>query len=650
MAARYFFGAFELDEARFELCFHGTAVAVQPKVLKMLLHLVAHRDRTVGADELFRVLWPEERVGVASIKRAVIGARRALGESGDSQASVRTVRGFGYQFSAEVRVAASVGVPLAVVESAPLSAQPESAAAPNDRLARPLSALSAEGRRLIEAASVLGSEFSIALLAEVASRSIEQVFPSVCAAVTAQLLGQVKGAAGRYYFVLESVRDTLYEAVAPSERARLHGQAARALDARGPGLGDAHLLAIAEHYFRAAPTHDHGRALAYNLRLARSERPQMDPAHVATLLARALQLLELLEPSRVERMQLLLELGAAQRRANNLTDARQSLLAAAEIAQVLGRIDILTRVAELLGAPIEAGHVDLVQVRLLREARAGLTDGDVRAPLLDALLAGALCYAGDPDERARLALRAYAATPALPPIDRAAVLERCHEALSEPGHRPLRLAVSEELSRLAQRLNDPILVMRGCTFQIRDALEHGELESFDAALATLELTSERAQEPTFRWYGRAYRCVRAYIAGDLAQAERHADEALALHATAADAEHIHAAQVIGTWLLQGKLAESEALMREMSARYPRLSGWRAMLGSLQLQTGRPALARRALHQLLDEDLQALRGDPFVLSALSPCADLCAQVGDETAARWLYDAILPHAQLHSTVHL
>jgi DNA-binding winged helix-turn-helix (wHTH) protein len=117
------FGEFELDEARFELRRRGVAVAVQPKVLRMLLHLVAQRERAVGNSELFAVLWPGEHVGVASIKRAIIGARRALGEAGDSQLSIRTVRGFGYQFvGAVVRRGGALGYPLctrALAESAP---------------------------------------------------------------------------------------------------------------------------------------------------------------------------------------------------------------------------------------------------------------------------------------------------------------------------------------------------------------------------------------------------------------------------------------------------------------------------------------------------------------------------------------------------
>jgi DNA-binding winged helix-turn-helix (wHTH) protein len=100
----YRFADFELDEARFELRRAGCAVTVQPKVLRLLLLLVVERERVVSTDELFSALWPGERVGMTSIRRAVRGLRLALGQMGESQDTVRTVRGFGYQFGLPVLV------------------------------------------------------------------------------------------------------------------------------------------------------------------------------------------------------------------------------------------------------------------------------------------------------------------------------------------------------------------------------------------------------------------------------------------------------------------------------------------------------------------------------------------------------------------
>ena len=97
------FGDFELDESLFELRCRGLRASVQPKVLKLLLCLVRNRDRAVGKEELVRLLWPTESVGETSLTRAVRGARLALGESGESQRAIRTVRGVGYRFAMSAR-------------------------------------------------------------------------------------------------------------------------------------------------------------------------------------------------------------------------------------------------------------------------------------------------------------------------------------------------------------------------------------------------------------------------------------------------------------------------------------------------------------------------------------------------------------------
>jgi len=91
-----------LDGGRFELLRAGERVPVQPKVLRLLLHLAQHRERVVSHAELLAALWPDEVVSSGSVKRAVKSARRALGERADSCTSIRSVRGAGYQFVASI--------------------------------------------------------------------------------------------------------------------------------------------------------------------------------------------------------------------------------------------------------------------------------------------------------------------------------------------------------------------------------------------------------------------------------------------------------------------------------------------------------------------------------------------------------------------
>lgn len=87
-----------LDLARFELRRHGQSVHVEPQVFDLLCYLVDHRDRVVGKEELFDNVWGDRFVSDAALTSRIRSARAAIGDDGDRQLLIRTVRGRGYQF------------------------------------------------------------------------------------------------------------------------------------------------------------------------------------------------------------------------------------------------------------------------------------------------------------------------------------------------------------------------------------------------------------------------------------------------------------------------------------------------------------------------------------------------------------------------
>mgnify|MGYP001795962485 CR=1 FL=1 len=96
------FDGFVLDTARVELLANGARVPLEPKVHDLLELLIRNRDRVVAKDELFEHLWPGVFVSDASISAAIKQLRRALGDDGEAQRFVRTVRGRGFRFVADV--------------------------------------------------------------------------------------------------------------------------------------------------------------------------------------------------------------------------------------------------------------------------------------------------------------------------------------------------------------------------------------------------------------------------------------------------------------------------------------------------------------------------------------------------------------------
>ncbi|HEX9639415.1 MAG TPA: winged helix-turn-helix domain-containing protein [Acidobacteriota bacterium] len=96
------FGEFELDSDRFELRRSGQVVAVEPRVLELVLYLAGRRDRVVSKDELIEQVWRGSFVSESTLSHCVSEARRLLGDSGRKASVIRTVHGRGYQFIAQI--------------------------------------------------------------------------------------------------------------------------------------------------------------------------------------------------------------------------------------------------------------------------------------------------------------------------------------------------------------------------------------------------------------------------------------------------------------------------------------------------------------------------------------------------------------------
>jgi pimeloyl-ACP methyl ester carboxylesterase/DNA-binding winged helix-turn-helix (wHTH) protein len=92
------FGQFVLDTQRYELRSGAELIRVEPQVFDVLTQLVRNAHRFVSKEELFESVWGGRFVTEAALTSRIKAARRALGDDGESQRFIRTVRGRGYQF------------------------------------------------------------------------------------------------------------------------------------------------------------------------------------------------------------------------------------------------------------------------------------------------------------------------------------------------------------------------------------------------------------------------------------------------------------------------------------------------------------------------------------------------------------------------
>jgi DNA-binding winged helix-turn-helix (wHTH) protein/tetratricopeptide (TPR) repeat protein len=118
----YRFGSFTVDVARRELRRGDDEVEVQPRVFDLLVYLVQHSDRAVDKDELQDAVWPGMFITETALTRAVMKARKAVGDDASRQRVIKTIHGHGYRFVAELAPAEtgeSAEPPRPAVGSAP---------------------------------------------------------------------------------------------------------------------------------------------------------------------------------------------------------------------------------------------------------------------------------------------------------------------------------------------------------------------------------------------------------------------------------------------------------------------------------------------------------------------------------------------------
>lgn len=99
-SSRLSFNDCEFDPNRRELRRNGEPVPLEPRVFALLLYLIEQRHRAVDKDEIQNTVWAGMIVSETALTRAIMKARRAVGDSASAQAVIRTVHGHGYQFIA----------------------------------------------------------------------------------------------------------------------------------------------------------------------------------------------------------------------------------------------------------------------------------------------------------------------------------------------------------------------------------------------------------------------------------------------------------------------------------------------------------------------------------------------------------------------
>jgi TolB-like protein/DNA-binding winged helix-turn-helix (wHTH) protein/Tfp pilus assembly protein PilF len=98
----YRFGDCVLDSQLCELTVGGMPVHVEPQVFDVMRFLLEKRDCVVSRDELINAVWQGRSVSDATVAARIWAARQAIGDTGEAQNMIATVRRRGFRFVASV--------------------------------------------------------------------------------------------------------------------------------------------------------------------------------------------------------------------------------------------------------------------------------------------------------------------------------------------------------------------------------------------------------------------------------------------------------------------------------------------------------------------------------------------------------------------
>ena len=100
---QYLFESYVLDGDRRELHRGGDVISIEPQVFDLLEYLINNRDRVVSKDDIFTTVWQGRVVSESALTTRINAARSAIGDNGEDQRLIRTLRGKGFRFIGEVR-------------------------------------------------------------------------------------------------------------------------------------------------------------------------------------------------------------------------------------------------------------------------------------------------------------------------------------------------------------------------------------------------------------------------------------------------------------------------------------------------------------------------------------------------------------------
>ncbi len=378
---------------------------------------------------------------------------------------------------------------------------------------------------LVEAASIVGREFPMALVADVLDLAVADCLDELDEAIAAGLV-EARQSPGEYQFAHALVRDAIEAGLPTSERVRLHRRAAEAIEkAYGERL-EPHLFDLARHWAVAAVQGDPGVAVGWIQRAAEEAMRGLAFEEAARLFRQALDVGGA-HCNDTDRCRLLLGAGAALHAAADVSGRLEACLEAAATARRIGRPDLIAEAALILEGVFGYPESDLATRRLCEEALADLDPEQtaLRAKV-SARLAQACMYINDVDSAGSASEEALSL--ATECGDRDALVSALHArrfARESPDGMEERERLADWMLTLNNEHPDPGVEMWARLWRVDVFFERGDLLAVARELETLRPVVLQVGGPWAQWQLLRGQGVLAQAQARFADARRLASEA-----------------------------------------------------------------------------------------------------------------------------
>jgi DNA-binding SARP family transcriptional activator len=449
---------------------------------------------------------------------------------------------------------------------------------------------------LLRVASVIGAEFAVPVLHEVAGVDEETLLPLLEEAEASRLVRAGPRGDDQYMFEHAVVRHVLHDTLSSARRRRLHRQTGEVLE-RKPGVDPVRRrAALAYHFCEGADDAVAAKAVSYAREAGDDALAQLAFEGAAAHYGRAVSVLDRYGGDRLTRCELLIAAGEARNRAGESQIGKEDFAAAADVARSLGRNDLLVRAALGYGGELPASlEPDEQATELLEETLALGEHDDLNRARALGRLAQWIYFASPRDVRVAYCEEAVdLARAANDPYALATVLTSRCRALEGPEDLAGQLAAADEIIALGERLGDREVVLQGLRCRLHRVFEQGDFDGANALVDRMRELAGSLRSPEYLRLATLWDGLVAGTQGRFADASKRMGETVALMAGHPQMQRVLYFQALPWRAMQRRLADRVDLVAAAAAAEPRTPLWRALWAWFAGELGDLELAREQL--------------------------------------------------------